>query len=119
AMQFTGNQQKIAETIGMVMRSDDPGMVKDLSRILEPDRFREMSAAVFKDRLDDAFVRNTDGSVTLHPGKFAQAFGLDVPGSARFQQTEELLKASGGALNMTHLQKLDELAKHVESVDIP
>lgn len=119
AMQFTGSQQKIAETIGLVMRSDDPGMVKDLSRILEPDSFRELTSAVFKDRLDDAFVRNTDGTVQLHAGKFAKAFGLDVPGSARFQQTEELLKAANGNLKMKDLTKLDDIAKAVESVDIP
>jgi hypothetical protein len=118
AARFAGSRGEIADTIGFVLRSNDPAMVKDLSRILNPQTFKELTASVLNERVRGAFTRGEGGNLVLNPGKFAATMGLDNPQSGRYLQTKAMLEASGG-LTMKEVHRLDDIAKAIEGVDIP
>lgn len=106
---------KLGETI---LRGDNPLAVEELARLVSPATMRRLGNSVFNTALEEAHVATQAGQRMFDPQRFADALGVNRPTSAKFQQTQALLNATGG-ITMPQLRQFIDFSSRAAGAEIP
>lgn len=115
----SATRMPVDELARTVIRTDSPQIVDELSRLVTPETFQQITRSVLDDSLERSVRANPDGSYFFNTHAFEEGLGL-IAGttSPRAQTVERLLRDSSG-LEMEDLRQLVEAGRAMTSVPIP
>lgn len=116
--QNTGMQgaDAMAKTL---LRGDAPNAVAEIARLTTPETMQRLGNAYFTEAIEKAMQPAMEGNArTFDVEALSRTLGLNAPSSARYAQTEAILREAGG-MSMDQLQTLVGIARQVGETEIP
>lgn len=110
-------QVPVDRLANIVIDTNSPQAIDELSRMVSPDTFRQVGARVLSDALERAMTVTDKGTTVLRPETFSRVLGLGEKASAKGEATARLLKDTD--LTIDHLRQMAEVMRRMSNAPVP
>lgn len=101
-----------------LLRGDSPNAVAEIARLVQPETMQRLGNAYFTEAIEASRIPMEGGVRQFDIATFQRTLGLNAPNSAKYRQTEAILREAGG-VTMEQLQTLSQITARVADTEIP
>ena len=112
-------RQNVDKVAKFVIDLESPQSIEELSRLLKPETFKEVTAEVLNTAIRKSIKKLDNGATAIDADAFIKGLAINMPTSPKHKVIKKMLEKSGNALSMADLGEIAKAAILVSRTEIP